>query len=186
MLTLFTSLRRRFEQNQEDCTYTVLALLPTATENIVQALPVEEITHELQQRRTDRIVRSSASSEIAPSEAPTGAEEDSRSSVGGSSYIHASQMAGDEERSSKPRKTKIQLWDDLKISGGLCLRILVLRLLTQYSNHASFHPNLYTLSTHSPHPYTTQSTRSKELPVQCSPTSLLASRRLQNQPRKLR
>jgi len=117
MLIILGSLRRRFQQNQEDCTYTVLALLPTATENIVRALPVEDITHELQQRRTDRIVRSSASSEIAPSEAPTGADDDGRSSVGGSSYIHASQMVGDEERTSKPRRTKIQLWDDLKISG---------------------------------------------------------------------
>lgn len=117
-LRLSYSLRRRFEQNQEDCTYTVLALLPTATQNIVQALPVEEITHELQQRRTDRLVRSSASSEMAPSEAATGVDDDGRSSVGGSSYIHASQMAGEGENyAHKPRRSKIQLWDDLKISG---------------------------------------------------------------------
>merc|ERR1712225_82105 len=44
------NLRRRFEQNQEDCTFTVLALLPTATDNIMGELQTERITFELQQQ----------------------------------------------------------------------------------------------------------------------------------------
>ena len=52
-----TSLRRRFEQNQTDCTYTVLALLPTAAENVIEALPVEELTKELQKKRAERLAR---------------------------------------------------------------------------------------------------------------------------------
>lgn len=63
-------------------------------------------------------MKSTAGSEIAPSEAPSGFDDDGRSSVGGSSYIHASQIGGDgEDRPQKPRRTKIQLWDDLKICG---------------------------------------------------------------------
>ncbi|KAK4227920.1 putative PEX3 peroxisomal biogenesis factor 3 [Podospora fimiseda] len=43
------NLRRRFEQNQEDCTFTVLALLPTATAAILEAMNTEKITFDIQQ-----------------------------------------------------------------------------------------------------------------------------------------
>ena len=46
------SLRRRFEQNQEDCTFTVLALLPTATAAILEAMNTEKITYEIQQMKS--------------------------------------------------------------------------------------------------------------------------------------
>jgi peroxin-3 len=59
-LALPCSLRRRFEQNQTDCTYTVLALLPTAAEDILEALPVEELTKELQKKRAERLARLNA------------------------------------------------------------------------------------------------------------------------------
>jgi hypothetical protein len=42
-------LRRRFIQNQEDCTFTLLALLPTLSAQILTELDVERLTHELQQ-----------------------------------------------------------------------------------------------------------------------------------------
>ncbi|RYP26025.1 hypothetical protein DL768_011835 [Monosporascus sp. mg162] len=45
------NLRRRFEQNQEDCTFTVLALLPTATANVLEAMNTEKITLEIQQMK---------------------------------------------------------------------------------------------------------------------------------------
>lgn len=48
------NLRRRFEQNQEDCTFTVLALLPTATANILDAMNTEKITLEIQQMKAPR------------------------------------------------------------------------------------------------------------------------------------
>lgn len=47
------NLRRRFEQNQEDCTFTVLALLPTATNNILDAMNTENITLEIQQLKSN-------------------------------------------------------------------------------------------------------------------------------------
>src|SRR5687767_12685204 len=61
------NLRRRFEQNQEDCTFTVLAILPTAAENILEAIPVEQILSELQQHKAERLARSVGPSEIASS-----------------------------------------------------------------------------------------------------------------------
>lgn len=127
------SLRRRFEQNQEDCTFTVLALLPTATTNILEAMNTENITYEIQQMKTAKAVRSGAGeSATPPSIADTTlTEEESKSmvSVQSESGVHASQIAtpspfaargegGQQDGATqKPRKSKRQLWDDLTISG---------------------------------------------------------------------
>jgi peroxin-3 len=116
-----SSLRRRFEQNQADCTFTVLALLPTATENILEALPVEELTQELQKKRAERLARLSGSDVLTSepsSTAPSVSEEDGKSlsSFQADSFIHASQLA--ESTSSdaqRPRRSKVQLWNDVKI-----------------------------------------------------------------------
>lgn len=122
-----SSLRRRFQQNQEDCTITVLALLPTATENIIDALPVESITNELQQKKVERLGRSTATLDTTPSELSSGppsvTDEDGKSlaSFQSGSYVHASQTeesslgAGD-SGSQRPSKSKIQLWNELKIN----------------------------------------------------------------------
>lgn len=123
------SLQIRFRQNQEDCTYTVLALLPTANENVLRALPVEELLGELQARKTEKLTRggaaSTTTSEFAPSE--IGTEE---GSAGTGSFIHASQqMTGGEQeidgsgetkpapkRDIVPSKSKTLLWNELKIT----------------------------------------------------------------------
>lgn len=57
-----SSLRRRFLQNQLDCKYTILALVPTMGERIIDEMDVEAITHAVQ-------LKSAASR--APSEAPS-------------------------------------------------------------------------------------------------------------------
>ncbi len=121
------SLRRRFQQNQEDCTFTVLALLPTATENILEASPVENITHELQQKKAERISKSKGTSEVAPSQQSSGppsvADDDGRSlaSFQSEGYVHASQMGSSsvsnaDSGAGRPRKSKVQLWNELKIN----------------------------------------------------------------------
>lgn len=133
MLTKRYSLRRRFEQNQEDCTFTVLALLPTATDNILAALETERITFELQQQKAAKLA---TNGEGHPSELgstpPSVTDDDGRSimSMYSDSGIHASQLMGLPSSAStgegvqdggqqlaKARKSKLQLWNDLKISG---------------------------------------------------------------------
>ncbi|KAK0772651.1 peroxin [Friedmanniomyces endolithicus] len=113
------NLRRRFEQNQEDCTYTVLALLPTIRDEVIAALPVEQITEQLQQERQDRLTRmgaSEAASTDFPSVPPSVAEDDGKS-LSSSSYVHASQMAGSSlGEAPRPRRSKAQLWQDMKIN----------------------------------------------------------------------
>ncbi|KAL1902583.1 peroxin [Sporothrix stenoceras] len=131
------NLRRRFEQNQEDCTFTVLALLPTVTTNVLEAMNTEAITYQIQHMKTGAAAAGSAAARSPPSIADTLVTEDeSRSmiSMQSESGVHASQVAlpaqaptsnpttttttgeAPEESSAKPRKTKRQLWDDLTIS----------------------------------------------------------------------
>ncbi|EUC27274.1 hypothetical protein COCCADRAFT_10090 [Bipolaris zeicola 26-R-13] len=148
------NLRRRFEQNQEDCTFTVLAILPTATENILEAIPVEQVLEELQKQKAERLARSVGPSEIAssapPSVADTADDDAKSSSLQTDSFIHASQIAtGDHDAAGpaeggpeasadkKPKKTKAQLWNEMKISSitraftllyTLCLLTLLTRI----------------------------------------------------------
>ncbi|KAF2275281.1 peroxin 3 [Westerdykella ornata] len=125
------NLRRRFEQNQEDCTFTVLAILPAATENILNAIPVEQILEELQKHKAERLSRSVGPSEIASSAAPSVADDDSKSlkSFQSESYVHASQVGVADTGSAsastegaevptekKVKKSKAQLWNEMKIS----------------------------------------------------------------------
>ncbi|KAI8304062.1 hypothetical protein K4K61_006435 [Colletotrichum sp. SAR11_59] len=137
------NLRRRFEQNQEDCTFTVLALLPSATTSILEAMNTEKITYEIQKMKgqTKSVKSGSGESMSPPSIADTTmtADDDGRSVVSSGvqseSGLHASQMtvpsaaatSGDgtaaqdggapgAAAAQKARKTKRQLWDDLTIS----------------------------------------------------------------------
>ncbi|RYO78951.1 hypothetical protein DL766_008628 [Monosporascus sp. MC13-8B] len=60
------NLRRRFEQNQEDCTFTVLALLPTATANVLEAMNTEKITLEIQQLKANNNNNNKATAPAPP------------------------------------------------------------------------------------------------------------------------
>ncbi|KAF7516828.1 hypothetical protein G7054_g14004 [Neopestalotiopsis clavispora] len=130
------NLRRRFEQNQEDCTFTVLALLPTATTSVLESMNTEKITLEIQQMKGVKNARSAESTATPPSIADTTlTEEEGKSTVSlqSESGVHASQIAlpspsatsttdGTQEGGQAPastqksRRTKRQLWDDLTIS----------------------------------------------------------------------
>jgi peroxin-3 len=121
------SLRRRFEQNQEDCTFTVLAILPTATENILEALPVERALAELQRDKAERLARSVGPSEVStadlPSTPPSIADGDT-ASLQSSSFVHASRLADGSAVNGEPtllsspgraKRNKVQLWNEIKI-----------------------------------------------------------------------
>lgn len=152
------NLRRRFEQNQEDCTFTVLALLPTATDNILAELETERITFELQQQKAAKLARNGephpselGSGPPSVTDAPSVADDDGRSmaSIQSESGVHASQIAiphasvvgGDGaqdggQQAQKARRTKLQLWNDLKISSitrafTLIYTLALLTLLTR-------------------------------------------------------
>ncbi|KAG8166207.1 hypothetical protein KVR01_004759 [Diaporthe batatas] len=117
------NLRRRFQQNQEDCTYTVLALLPTATTRILESMDVEKITLEIQKMKGGgggaKSAKSGSGDSMSLPETTGMTDEDGRSIVSASeSGIHASQITipPDGEQPEKPRRTKRQLWGDVTIS----------------------------------------------------------------------
>ncbi|KAJ4424169.1 peroxin [Gnomoniopsis sp. IMI 355080] len=125
------NLRRRFQQNQEDCTYTVLALLPTAATKILETLDVEQITLEIQQMKggngTNKSVLSGSGDSMSLPETVGLTDEDGRSMISTSeSGIHASQITvppasqtsegGEQAQPAKPKRSKRQLWGDVTIS----------------------------------------------------------------------
>jgi peroxin-3 len=144
------SLRRRFEQNQEDCTFTVLAILPTATENILESLPVEQTLNELQKQREERLAKvgGAAPSEVSTADLPSvvGDEERSLKSFKSESYVYASQVsdsvtsAPDSPDAKRPtpksKKSKAVLWNEMKINSiarafTLVYTLALLSLLTR-------------------------------------------------------
>ncbi|KIW00806.1 uncharacterized protein PV09_07785 [Verruconis gallopava] len=143
------NLRRRFEQNQEDCTFTVLAILPTAVDNIFEALPVEQLLEELQQQRAERLAKSVGPSEIStadlPSAPPSTVDNGDEKSLASESFVHTSQMAETAPEASpaklhpaamKPKKSKAQLWNQMKIDSisrafTLIYTLALLTLLTR-------------------------------------------------------
>jgi peroxin-3 len=117
----------------------VLALLPTVTENVLSALPVEQFTHELQQKKLERLARAAGegtASEI--SSAPSsivGGDTASLSNFQTDSFIHASQFV-QEGQQPRARKSKIQLWNEIKIASitrafTLIYTLSLLTLLTR-------------------------------------------------------
>ncbi|KAL7946189.1 peroxin-3 protein [Trichoderma barbatum] len=112
------NLRRRFEQNQEDCTFTVLALLPTATGNVVTALNTEKITYEIQQIKSSARSLKGIQTTSPPSIADTTlTEDDSKSTISVPVDLGFTSDGPQQELAPpRPRKTKRQLWDDLTIS----------------------------------------------------------------------
>ncbi|KAH6897009.1 Peroxin-3 [Thelonectria olida] len=147
------NLRRRFEQNQEDCTFTVLALLPSATTAILEAMNTEQITYEIQQMKAAKAVKNGATENATPPSIAdtTLTEDDGKSMISASvqseSGIHASQITapspfhigGDGQQDGgvpKARKTKRQLWDDVTISAltrafSLIYTLALLTMLTR-------------------------------------------------------
>ena len=92
---------------------------------MLEALPVEQISLELQKQRLEKLGRSATASEALSSENQSGTssviDDDGKSSksMQSSSFVHASQASDgantEQVSSSQPRKNKAQLWSEMKI-----------------------------------------------------------------------
>jgi peroxin-3 len=81
----------------------------------MEALPVEQITEQLQQERQERLKRV-GQSEAASSEYPSGPPSvtDDAST---NSFVHASQMASSVgDNGLRTKRSKAQLWQEMKIN----------------------------------------------------------------------
>lgn len=130
-----------------------MALLPTLTENIIDALPAEQLTQELQQKKAERQQR--AADGVAPSEVSSMRDGDtaSLSSFQTGSFMHTSQL--DQSGIPRPRRTKAQLWNELKITSivraftliySLSLLILLTRIQLNLLGRLNYLSSVVSLS----------------------------------------
>ncbi|KAF5093603.1 hypothetical protein D0Z00_003969 [Geotrichum galactomycetum] len=127
------NLRRRFEQNQQDATFTIMALLPSLFIDVLEKYPVEKITQELQAKRTEKTIARStfsdtgvsdiSSSFTAPSDMPT--DPTQPQNVTDSTISFKDGEASTIEINYKPKMSKAQLWQELKIQSLTRLFTLV-------------------------------------------------------------
>ncbi|KAF8457961.1 Peroxin-3 [Terfezia claveryi] len=119
-------LKRRFEQNQEDCSVTVLELLPQAVDAIMKDLPVERITAELEKKKATKLARSGSisgsvigdPSSVADSPSPSPAPRNDDDNQSLQSFASESFVMGgySVEGGEGPRgKSRTQLWNEIKI-----------------------------------------------------------------------
>lgn len=116
------NLKRRFEQNQEDASFTIMALLPGLAVRILEKYPVEQITEELKSKRVDRtkLDKSATSLEGSgliseagdkPSEQGDGAT--------GTQQNNENEANGTEDKAAvvaaPEGKSKTELWREIKI-----------------------------------------------------------------------
>ncbi|PVG01637.1 hypothetical protein CPB86DRAFT_805263 [Serendipita vermifera] len=64
------NLRKRFQQNMQDCTFTIMAYMPTLASRILEELDVERISLELQNRSKKQVVPISQPQESSAEAAP--------------------------------------------------------------------------------------------------------------------
>ncbi|KAI8929606.1 Peroxin-3 [Entophlyctis helioformis] len=91
-----SNIKRRFEQNLQDCSFVVASLLPTLSEHLFDELNVEHITAKLQQSRAQSRQASSLSMGSDPSASPANA-------------------AAASDSSATDQKTRMELWEDVKL-----------------------------------------------------------------------
>ena len=144
-------------------------------ENIIEALPSEKITQQLQQKKAERLGSNASTFDVAPSElssgTPSAADEDGRSlaSFQSESYVHASQMGASSSGSgeSRPSLSKFQLWNDLKISCQCSESISSLPIiLIHCSNYKIIHSTIYSHFAEFVDSYSTQPPGSKDLSLE--------------------
>lgn len=164
-------------------------------ENIIEALPSEKITQQLQQKKAERLGKSAGTSDAAPSElssgTPIAADEDGRSlsSFQSEGYVHASQLRASSSGNgeSRPPSSKAQLWNDLKISCQCSASAFPISLiLIHCSNHEIIHFTIHSHFAEFIDSHSTQPPGSKELPLERCISCFTSAARSYNQPRESR
>ncbi|RKP08592.1 Peroxin-3, partial [Thamnocephalis sphaerospora] len=135
------NLKRRFEQNQSDCLFTVMALLPTLTEQLTEEVNVDALTLRLRQTRpaapaSTTVTEASNPVDMGSSyvqvEAPAAAEGEKHpegtatpaptpmeAGVPSFSAEQASETPAPSSAEKPPvvdRETKLQIWQEIKLS----------------------------------------------------------------------
>ncbi|KAJ3167135.1 peroxin [Geranomyces variabilis] len=119
--TAKSNVKRRFEQNLQDCTFAVGSLLPTLGENLFEELNVELVTAQLQQTRQAAAAKGEGSTELGAATTttttttPAAAQPPAQPPTTSVDKVTATNTAADASEGPKPKKGKIELWQELKI-----------------------------------------------------------------------
>ncbi|KAJ1925946.1 peroxin [Tieghemiomyces parasiticus] len=109
------NLRRRFEQNQQDCTFTVMSLLPTLCEPILDAMNVEKLVQTLKEYRKGPILDTSP----LPTEDSAAGVDDvaaaAQATLGSSPALGSPSALTIVDAAVHPPKTKVELWEEIKL-----------------------------------------------------------------------
>ncbi|KAJ2084312.1 peroxin [Coemansia sp. RSA 988] len=119
------NIRRRFDQNQRDCMFTIMSLLPELSEQVLREVDVERLIAELrainkmqvsdrqsvlEQPESHESSNADASTEPSMSESPDDNGDTEKSSdVPGSDSNHLP------DGNTAPKRSKIEVWEDIKI-----------------------------------------------------------------------
>ncbi|PIA19283.1 Peroxin-3 [Coemansia reversa NRRL 1564] len=120
------NIRRRFDQNQRDCMFTIMSLLPELSEQVLREVDVERLIAELRAINKQPVVDSqsvSEKSETREGSSTDGATErsTSESGVNEDSASRATDVAGPDanhlldDNSEPAKRTKVDIWEDIKI-----------------------------------------------------------------------
>ncbi|KAJ3174623.1 peroxin [Geranomyces variabilis] len=119
--TAKSNVKRRFEQNLQDCTFAVGSLLPTLGENLFEELNVELVTAQLQQTRQAVAAAKgeggsedqAAASATTPTTTPAAAQPPPAPPASPPTSVDKDPAT--KADAPKPKKGKIELWQELKI-----------------------------------------------------------------------
>ncbi|KAJ2802419.1 peroxin [Coemansia guatemalensis] len=120
------NIRRRFDQNQRDCMFTIMSLLPELSEQVLREVDVERLIAELRAINKRPVADSQAveekpeSREASSADASTG-RSTSESSAGDANAERTSDAASPDANhlpdvnAAPPKRSKVEIWEDIKI-----------------------------------------------------------------------
>ncbi|KAJ1722470.1 peroxin [Coemansia erecta] len=128
-------IRRRFDQNQRDCLFTIMSLLPELSEQVLHEVDVERLIAELRAIHTPAQRMSASPSNVWSGDeqqqqqqhsqnkhhtpkSGSGEEGEDGESNGSSSSRQNSENTSDKETAHTidvPRRTKVEIWEDIKV-----------------------------------------------------------------------
>ncbi|KAJ2850222.1 peroxin [Coemansia brasiliensis] len=101
------NIRRRFDQNQRDCLFTIMSLLPELSEQVLHEVDVERLIAEL------RAINRPSPKDSADKQEP---EDQGEASKVNDSESPAQTVNGTPARArDTPKRTKVEIWEDIKV-----------------------------------------------------------------------
>ncbi|RKP34749.1 Peroxin-3 [Dimargaris cristalligena] len=113
------NLKRRFEQNQQDCTFTIMSLLPTLSEPLLDTMNVEKLVQTLKEYRKGGSINPASRNPPALPAVEGGGSSGDDPSANLSNPASPSPAATTtliDPGVHHPARSKVELWEDIKLT----------------------------------------------------------------------